>query len=119
MYHPSVHMLDALFASLASLILPHSFPSQPQLTYSRTGPNRSLARSLRPPAVSCPLTVHVALCVCVCWSAGWQGMVVSVGRVRPCPLLSFKFVLCSHNTVLGAAGGSIENAELAVARGLI
>ena len=47
------------------------------------------------------------------------GMVVSVGRVRPCPLLSVKFVVCSHNTVIGAAGGSIQNAELAVAKGLI
>jgi aspartate-semialdehyde dehydrogenase len=47
------------------------------------------------------------------------GMVVTVGRVRACPLLSVKFVVCSHNTVIGAAGGSIQNAELAYARGLL
>jgi aspartate-semialdehyde dehydrogenase len=47
------------------------------------------------------------------------GFVVTVGRVRPCPILDFKFALCSHNTVLGAAGGSILNAELAVAKGLL
>lgn len=47
------------------------------------------------------------------------GFVVTVGRVRTCPLLDFKFALCSHNTVLGAAGGSILNAELAFAKGLI
>eukprot|EP00475_Leptophrys_vorax_P039908 TRINITY_DN7307_c0_g1_i1.p1 TRINITY_DN7307_c0_g1~~TRINITY_DN7307_c0_g1_i1.p1 ORF type:complete len:395 (+),score=91.83 TRINITY_DN7307_c0_g1_i1:13-1197(+) len=48
-----------------------------------------------------------------------NGYVVTVGRVRECPLLGFKFVLLSHNTVIGAAGGSIQNAELAVARQLV
>ena len=45
-----------------------------------------------------------------------QGMAVSVGRVRPCPLLDFKFVVLGHNTVRGAAGGSIHNAELLVSQ---
>ena len=48
-----------------------------------------------------------------------QGMVVSVGRIRQCPLFSFKFVCLSHNTVIGAAGGSIQNAELALAKHLL
>jgi aspartate-semialdehyde dehydrogenase len=48
-----------------------------------------------------------------------NGASVSVGRVRPCPLFDFKFVLLGHNTMRGAAGGSIHNAELLVARGLI
>ncbi|MFQ5349536.1 MAG: aspartate-semialdehyde dehydrogenase, partial [Thermoanaerobaculia bacterium] len=47
------------------------------------------------------------------------GMAISVGRLRPCPLLDYRFVTLSHNTVRGAAGGSILLAELAVARGLI
>jgi len=47
------------------------------------------------------------------------GMAVTVGRVRPCPVLGLKFVALSHNTVRGAAGGSILLAELAVARGLV
>ena len=47
------------------------------------------------------------------------GMAVSVGRLRPCPLLDFKFVALSHNTVRGAAGGSLLVAELAVAKGLL
>ncbi len=42
------------------------------------------------------------------------GMSVVVGRVRPCPILDVKFVLLGHNTVRGAAGGSIHNAELLV-----
>ena len=44
---------------------------------------------------------------------------MTVGRVRPCPLMSFKFVCLSHNTVIGAAGGSIQNAELARAKGFL
>jgi len=44
-----------------------------------------------------------------------EGMAVTVGRLRPCPLFHVKFVLLGHNTVRGAAGGSIHNAELLVA----
>jgi aspartate-semialdehyde dehydrogenase len=47
------------------------------------------------------------------------GMAISVGRLRPCPLLDYRFVTLSHNTVRGAAGGSILLAELALARGLL
>jgi len=45
------------------------------------------------------------------------GMAATVGRLRACALLDFKFVTVSHNTVRGAAGGSLLCAELAVARG--
>ncbi len=45
------------------------------------------------------------------------GMTVSLGRLRPCPVLGWKFVLLAHNTIRGAAGGSLLAAELAVARG--
>jgi aspartate-semialdehyde dehydrogenase len=47
------------------------------------------------------------------------GMSVHVGRVRRCPLFGVKFALLGHNTERGAAGGSILNAELARARGLL
>jgi len=47
------------------------------------------------------------------------GMAVHVGRVRPCPVLGWKFVLLSHNMVRGAAGAALLNAELLVARGLV
>ncbi|PSQ61164.1 MAG: aspartate-semialdehyde dehydrogenase [Bacteroidetes bacterium QH_10_64_19] len=40
------------------------------------------------------------------------GMTVSVGRLQDCPVNDVKFVLLSHNTVRGAAGGAILNAEL-------
>jgi aspartate-semialdehyde dehydrogenase len=48
-----------------------------------------------------------------------NGMVSVVGRLRPCPVLDFKFVVLGHNTVRGAAGASVLNAELAVFQGLI
>jgi aspartate-semialdehyde dehydrogenase len=47
------------------------------------------------------------------------GMAASIGRLRPCPLFDYKFVVLSHNTIRGAAGGAILLAELAVARGLL
>ncbi len=48
-----------------------------------------------------------------------KGMAVTVGRLRECQALDFKFVGLSHNTVRGAAGGGILNAELVYKRGLI
>jgi aspartate-semialdehyde dehydrogenase len=44
-----------------------------------------------------------------------NGMVVSVGRVRACPLLDLRMVTIVHNTLRGAASGSILNAELLAA----
>ena len=47
------------------------------------------------------------------------GMTVSVGRLRPCPVLGYKFVALGHNTVRGAAGAAVLNAELMVAEGVL
>ena len=47
------------------------------------------------------------------------GMSVTVGRIRPCPLLDIRLVLLSHNTVRGAAGATIQNAELLVSAGVV
>lgn len=46
-----------------------------------------------------------------------RGMTTVVGRVRPDTVLDLRLVAMSHNTIRGAAGGSILNAELMVARG--
>ena len=48
-----------------------------------------------------------------------NGMAVTVGRIRPCPVLDMKFVVLSHNTVRGAAGTAILNAELLRTRGFL
>ena len=45
------------------------------------------------------------------------GMSVTLGRLRRCPILGYKFVLLGHNTIRGAAGGSILNAELLMSVG--
>jgi aspartate-semialdehyde dehydrogenase len=47
------------------------------------------------------------------------GMTVTVGRIRSCPLLDLRMVLLSHNTVRGAAGAAVQNAELLVAEGWV
>lgn len=45
------------------------------------------------------------------------GMTATVGRLRPCNLLDWKFTVLSHNTIRGAAGAALLNAELLVALG--
>lgn len=47
------------------------------------------------------------------------GMAVSVGRLRSCPVMQAKFVALGHNTIRGAAGAAILNAELMHAEGLL
>lgn len=48
-----------------------------------------------------------------------HGMATLVGRIRPCSVLGFKFTILGHNTIRGAAGASILNAELLKAQGLL
>ena len=47
------------------------------------------------------------------------GMTVTVGRIRPCPVLGIKLVALGHNTIRGAAGAAVLNAELLAASGAI
>jgi aspartate-semialdehyde dehydrogenase len=46
-------------------------------------------------------------------------MVVFVGRLRECPVLDYKFIALGHNTVRGAAGAAVLNAELMYSEGLL
>ena len=48
-----------------------------------------------------------------------KSMAVSIGNLRQCPILDFKFNLLSHNTVRGAVGSALLNAELLVKKGKI
>jgi aspartate-semialdehyde dehydrogenase len=48
-----------------------------------------------------------------------RGMSAVVGRIRPCPVFDIRFVVLSHNTIRGAAGAAILNAELMRAKGLL
>jgi aspartate-semialdehyde dehydrogenase len=47
------------------------------------------------------------------------GMTVSVGRLRPCALFDYKFIALGHNTIRGAAGAAILNAELMHKEGIL
>jgi aspartate-semialdehyde dehydrogenase len=48
-----------------------------------------------------------------------NGMATLVGRIRPCPIFDYRFVILGHNTIRGAAGASLLNAELMVAEGRV
>jgi aspartate-semialdehyde dehydrogenase len=48
-----------------------------------------------------------------------NGMATTVGRLRPCPILGYKFAALAHNTIRGAAGCSILNAELLAVEGYV
>lgn len=86
-------------------------------------------RSFRsePHALGCPSAVNPTIVVrsepdrpqTVLDRGAGRGMAVTVGRVRPCEVLDVKFVVLSHNTVRGAAGCAILNAELMIAKGMI
>jgi aspartate-semialdehyde dehydrogenase len=47
------------------------------------------------------------------------GMSVVIGRIRECPILDYRMITVSHNTLRGAASGSILNAELLVVEGYL
>ncbi len=48
-----------------------------------------------------------------------NGMTVTVGRLRPCGVLDWKFTVLSHNTIRGAAGAALLNAELLKVQGYL
>jgi aspartate-semialdehyde dehydrogenase len=48
-----------------------------------------------------------------------KGMTTSVGRLRPCGVLDWKFTVLSHNTIRGAAGAALLNAELLKVQGYL
>ncbi len=48
-----------------------------------------------------------------------RGMATTIGRLRPDPILDYKFVVLGHNTIRGAAGASLLNAELALTLGYL
>lgn len=48
-----------------------------------------------------------------------KGMTTTVGRLRPCSIFDWKFTVLSHNTVRGAAGAALLNAELLKVKGYL
>jgi aspartate-semialdehyde dehydrogenase len=86
----------ASFTSLPQELKLHTAPAQPVIV--RSEPDRPQPRLDR--------------------DAG-RGMSVSVGRIQTDNVLDFKFISLSHNTVRGAAGAAVLNAELLIAKGII
>lgn len=96
---PSQEEILSLWNSYRTLPQDLNLPSAPEKTIIyRDEPNRPQPRLDR--------------------NAG-KGMAVTVGRLRPCNLLHFRFAALSHNTLRGAAGGGILNAELLVKQGYL
>jgi aspartate-semialdehyde dehydrogenase len=48
-----------------------------------------------------------------------RGMAAFIGRLRACPVLDYKFVALGHNTIRGAAGAAVLNAELMHSEGML
>jgi aspartate-semialdehyde dehydrogenase len=48
-----------------------------------------------------------------------KGMATIVGRLRECPVLDFRMIVLGHNTIRGAAGAAILNAETMVRKGYL
>jgi len=48
-----------------------------------------------------------------------NGMAVFIGRLRECPVLHYKFIALGHNTIRGAAGAAVLNAELMYTEGML
>jgi aspartate-semialdehyde dehydrogenase len=48
-----------------------------------------------------------------------RGMTTTIGRLRPCGVLDWKFTVLSHNTIRGAAGAALLNAELLKVQGYL
>ena len=48
-----------------------------------------------------------------------NGMALSIGRIESCSVMGLKYFVLSHNTIRGAAGAAIANAELLVKRGIL
>ena len=78
-----------------------SFTGEPQRMQLPSAPPRPIVYLTEPNRPQPALDVHRD-----------GGMTVTVGRLRRCPVLDYKFVALGHNTIRGAAGAAILNAEL-------
>jgi len=85
-----------------------SFRGQPQLMELPSAPPRPIVYLTEPNRPQPALDVNRD-----------GGMTVTVGRLRRCPVLDDKFVALGHNTIRGAAGAAILNAELMYREGLL
>ena len=86
----------------------HSFAGRPQERWLPSAPQPALILTAEPGRPQPRLDADLG-----------DGMAVAIGRLRDCPVLHAKFVALGHNTVRGAAGAAILNAELMHAEGML
>ena len=92
-YHPGSRRITAAFRKSASFRARRRNPSSIWRRADRPQPRRDVERE--------------------------RGMAVFVGRLRECPVLDYKFIALGHNTIRGAAGAAVLNAELMYSEGLL
>jgi aspartate-semialdehyde dehydrogenase len=85
-----------------------SFRGEPQQLNLPSAPAQPIIYTDAPDRPQPRLDIHLG-----------KGMSAVVGRLRPCNLFDWKFTVLSHNTIRGAAGAAILNAELLKAKGLL
>jgi aspartate-semialdehyde dehydrogenase len=85
-----------------------SFRGEPQQLNLPSAPAQPIVYTDAPDRPQPRLDIHLG-----------KGMSAVVGRLRPCNLFDWKFTVLSHNTIRGAAGAAILNAELLKAKGLL
>ena len=85
-----------------------AYVSEPQLLHTPSAPEQAIVIQDSPDRPQPRLDLMIG-----------NGNSVVVGRVRPCKVFDIRLTLLSHNTILGAAGSSILNAETAIAKGLV
>ena len=84
----------------------NAFTAEPQTLNLPTAPPQPIAYLEAPDRPQPRLDVDLG-----------KGMTTAVGRLRPCSLLDWKFTVLSHNTIRGAAGAALLNAELLHSKG--
>ncbi len=117
-----VHRVPVVDGHLAAVRVRLARPAEPGELHDAFASFRGVPQELElPTAPACPIVVREEPDrpqPRLDRDAG-HGMSITVGRIARDPVLSHRFVVLSHNTIRGAAGAAILNAELLLARGLL
>jgi aspartate-semialdehyde dehydrogenase len=86
----------------------NEFTAEPQALELPSAPKKPIVYMTAPDRPQPRFDVHLG-----------GGMTTAIGRLRPCNVLEWKFTVLSHNTIRGAAGAALLNAELLKAKGYL
>ena len=114
-----VHIVDGHLLSMSVRLGRRTTPARVAAALQRFhAPEHVRALPSAPPAPLALLTHELAPQPRLHVGLG-AGMTVSIGQIRPCPLLDVRLVALVHNTIRGAAGAALLNAELMVREGVV